>query len=505
MMRLPLSRKIVGLAVLNLTLLAGMALVFAVWQFRLGPESLLLGHAHDRIETIANALITDYAAAPPTSRDEVLAAYGRRYGGAFFLAGPAGNRIAGEPVTFSEEVRQHIHAAAPPPVRPLPPPRREGPSEEFDGERPPPRGRGGRPDDPESRGPGPRIPPQPVFLVITHGPTKYWAGARVPNPFADERRGPRFWIALIRTDSLFNSALFFDWRLWVGVALSVVAVTVLCWLPFLRGLTRDIAELDRVTSQLAHGRFDAKVADTRSDELGSLGAQVNHMAARLQSFMTNQKRFLGDIAHELCAPIARVQFALGILEQKAEDSQRAHVAVLHQEVQEMSALVNELLSFSKAGLSESGVPVGPMDVASVVEKAVAREALSAAKFEVAAAPGLTATANESYVLRALSNVLRNAIRYAGSAGPISIAAALTHAGVIITVADCGPGLPESELEQVFEPFYRPEVARTRETGGAGLGLAIVKTCVEACGGTVRCSNRLPSGLEVRIALRPVLS
>ena len=72
--------------------------------------------------------------------------------------------------------------------------------------------------------------------------------------------------------------------------------------------------------------------------------------------------------------------------------------------------------------------------------------------------------------------------------------------VSITVADSGPGIPAAELEEVFKPFYRPELARQRETGGVGLGLAIVKTCVEACGGSVKCRNRSPKGLEVEIRL-----
>jgi two-component system sensor histidine kinase CpxA len=72
--------------------------------------------------------------------------------------------------------------------------------------------------------------------------------------------------------------------------------------------------------------------------------------------------------------------------------------------------------------------------------------------------------------------------------------------ISIIVADNGPGIPEAELESVFKPFYRPELARQRETGGVGLGLAIVRTCVEACGGTVQCRNRSPKGLEVEIKL-----
>jgi two-component system sensor histidine kinase CpxA len=76
-----------------------------------------------------------------------------------------------------------------------------------------------------------------------------------------------------------------------------------------------------------------------------------------------------------------------------------------------------------------------------------------------------------------------------------------NGAAVITVSDCGPGLAEDALEQVFVPFYRPEASRSRDTGGAGLGLAIVKTCIESCKGSVTCRNRQPSGLEVAIRLK----
>jgi two-component system sensor histidine kinase CpxA len=275
----------------------------------------------------------------------------------------------------------------------------------------------------------------------------------------------------------------------------------LCWLPFIRALTRSIAQMDRVTAQIAEGRFDAHVADTRPDELGHLGREINRLGARLQGFVKNQKRFVGDIAHELCAPIARIQFALGILERKADGELKPHVAVLHEEIQEMSALVNELLSFSKAGLDAGTTPLAAVGVAAVAQKAVAREAFASASIEIAVAPDVSVMANEALLLRALSNIVRNAIRYAGDQGPIRITAAPSGSDVEISIADQGPGLPKEELEDVFAPFYRPESARTRETGGAGLGLAIVRTCVEACGGTVACRNRVPRGLDVTIRLQ----
>jgi signal transduction histidine kinase len=102
--------------------------------------------------------------------------------------------------------------------------------------------------------------------------------------------------------------------------------------------------------------------------------------------------------------------------------------------------------------------------------------------------------------RALANLLRNAARYAGPAGPVTVSVQRHGSEVQLRVADHGPGIPETELGKVFDPFYRLDASRDRQTGGVGLGLAIVRTCVESCGGTVTAHNRAPQGLEVRIRL-----
>jgi two-component system sensor histidine kinase CpxA len=484
-----LSRKILLLAVLNLALLASLLLGFVLWQVRIGPESLLLGPARDRILWIGNSFAVEFNSTPPGEREALLAAFGKRYGAEFFLVHPEG-WIAGREVELPTALLDKIRRAAPPPGRGRPG------ADPNDGEPEPP-----PPQQNVRRGPPPprREPAEAVFADITHRPTQYWAGVRVTVSAPDIRAGTPA-VLLMRVNSLFNSTFFFDWPLLGGIALSVAGVTALCWLPFIRALTRSIAQMDRVTAQIAEGRFDAHVADDRSDELGHLGTQINRLGARLQGFVKNQKRFVGDIAHELCAPIARIQFALGILERKADEELKPHVAVLHEEIQEMSALVNELLSFSKAGLDAVKISLAPVGVAAVAQKAVSREALAAGGMEVAVAPDLLVMANEALLLRALSNVVRNAIRYAGDQGTITITACRQNSTVEISVADRGPGLPEAELEEVFAPFYRPESARTRETGGAGLGLAIVRTCVEACSGTVACRNRAEGGLEVTIRL-----
>jgi two-component system sensor histidine kinase CpxA len=495
-----LSRKAALLAVTNLALLAGVLFVFFRSQFKSGPESLLLGPVQDRIMAIANRFSVELSGTPGPMVDSVFASYRQQYNADFFLTTPSGEVLAGPEIEPPAQVLEQMRpprgrgAGAPPP--PPPPRKKEEPApprkDDADGGRRPPR---------KGRPPDPRGPIEPAFFVITQNPTYYWAGARIPVSVPDIEPGAPG-ILLIRSSTIFNNRLFLDLRLWIGMVLGVIVVSVACWLPFIRGLTRAIAQMDHATAHIAEGRFDTQVAMNRNDELGDLGAQVNRLAARLDGFVKNQKRFLGDIAHELCAPIARIQFALGILEQKAAEEQRPHVATLYEEVQEMSQLVNELLSFSKAGLTSETVPLTPVDVAGAVDRAAAREAFSGATIRSEIPAGLAVIANESFLIRALSNILRNAVRYAGKSGTIVASAQRTGDTVEIRVADSGPGLPESELEQVFAPFYRPEAARTRETGGAGLGLAIVKTCVEASGGTVAAHNRQPHGLEVVIRLSP---
>ena len=134
-------------------------------------------------------------------------------------------------------------------------------------------------------------------------------------------------------------------------------------------------------------------------------------------------------------------------------------------------------------------------------RVAAREAGAGDKVQVQIADELAAMAEPDLLARALANLVRNALRYAGDAGPVLITAEPVEQGVALRVSDSGPGVPAGALQKIFDPFYRLEASRSRDTGGVGLGLAIVKTCVEACQGSVAASNRQPSGLQVEIRLK----
>jgi two-component system sensor histidine kinase CpxA len=165
----------------------------------------------------------------------------------------------------------------------------------------------------------------------------------------------------------------------------------------------------------------------------------------------------------------------------------------------MSTLVNELLAFTKAGLRPRDIACAPVELASLAEQVVSREN-GAGRVTADVAGDLRVMAEPELLGRALGNLVRNALRYAGDAGAITMSAAREGGRVVIAVEDHGPGVPATDLDRLGEPFFRPELARTREGGGVGLGLAIVRNSVAACGGEVRFSNREPRGFRAEIRL-----
>jgi len=158
------------------------------------------------------------------------------------------------------------------------------------------------------------------------------------------------------------------------------------------------------------------------------------------------------------------------------------------------------LGAGQADMKSNTVELKRIDLLPVVQIAIKREIALAAEIITQIDPGIRIVASSELLTRALANLVRNAVKYAGDAGPINISAEKRKDVVELEVRDNGPGVPEALIDQLFEPFFRPEPSRDRDSGGVGLGLAIVKTCVEACKGTVSATNLKPNGFAVKITL-----
>jgi two-component system, OmpR family, sensor histidine kinase CpxA len=482
--RFPLYAKILLWFFLNLLVLAAaFYLVFQI-QFRAGMDSFLMSQASERMQSVSEIIGSELNATPRTQWNEVLERFSQAYQVQFFLFRADGQQVAGEPISLPSAVLAKV-------TEPRSAPLGRGPAQG----RGPPAGRG------RNRPFGSALSePNPKFNLHTDSPSGYWIGVRLALAEREPgRAGATTLLAMSRSAS--GSGLFVDVTPWIVGGFAALLFSVLFWLPLVRSITRSISQINRATEQIAEGRFDTRVPSQRRDELGRLGQAINRMTERLAGFVTGQKRFLGDIAHELCSPIARLQVALGILEQRLEEKQKACVADVLEEVQQISGLVNELLSFSKAELRQTQLKLEPVNIANVVRNVIKREAGDAPPFELQIDEALRAWAEPELLTRALANLVRNSMRYAGKAGPIVISAISQGDRITLVVADAGPGVPDSALDHLFDPFFRVEASRSRETGGVGLGLAIVKTCIEACQGTVLARNRIPSGLEVVISLK----
>ncbi len=499
-----LFAKILSWFFLNLILVVAALAVFFAFQPQVNLYAIFGQQGSNRLQTAAMLIAHDLNQTSPTNWSEVLARHAAIHQVDFVLVLEDGSRFSSKDMELPEEVIKRVRDALPP----KPPPRHGPPPPEFDDSQ---RRTDNRAIDDArdlpKKGPSERIPPMhagaddkgPHLMMRTRHPTRYWAGIRIPLPSEPLRPPPHAFVFAV-SDSITGNGFFFDPVPWMVVAATVILISVLLWIPMVRHITRPLRRMTLATEEVANGRFDVSIHEPRTDEIGRLARAINHMTSRLSAFVKGQKRFLGDVAHELGSPIARIQFGLGALEQRVEEKNRKRVIEVMEDVDHLSKLVNELLAFSRADLKSNTVRLEKIDLLPVVQAAVKREGTPAVKITTKINPEIRVVASADLLTRALANLIRNAVKYAGDAGPIDISAEQRVNVVEIEVLDSGPGVPEDLLAQLFEPFFRPEASRDRYSGGVGLGLAIVKTCVETCKGTVSAANLQPNGFVVTITL-----
>lgn len=488
--RFPLMGKMLLWLLVHLAVLALAFYLFVAWQLRLGLDSLLSGTAGDRIRNVGDLVASEIRRAPRPEWPAILERHGKSLGLEISMeAGPGGWIGLGEE-GIPENVRRRIDSQRRPEIRPPRGPLGPPGAPRF-GEGPPPRG----PLESEAV----RQESRPQFLMRGGSPGGYWAGVEVPLFPLRSGKPPRG-LLLLRSPDLSGGGLFFDLKPWILGGLAVLAVSLLLWAPFFIRITRYLKRLSRATEAIAEGRFDVEVGTPRSDELGALGASIEAMAARLERLVKGQKRFLGDVAHELCSPLARIRAGLGILEQGLKEDQRPRWESIEEDVEELARLVSEVLAFTKATTAPASANLESIELEPLLKSALARECPGQI-VQLQLPPDLMVLGDRGLMARAIANVLRNARLHAGDACELNIAAKELDEWIELRIADDGPGVGEPELQRLFEPFYRPDSSRSRDSGGTGLGLAIVRAGIDACGGSVRAEPVRPHGLALVFRLK----
>ena len=279
---------------------------------------------------------------------------------------------------------------------------------------------------------------------------------------------------------------------WTGLAtfaLSAALIAAALWVA-LGQLTRPLRALARSAEAFGRGGAVQTIALSGPEELRSLTVAFNRMQERIRRFVDDRTRLLGALGHDLRSPLTALRVQAEMVE---EDETRERIIATTEEMQEMVA---STLAFAR-GVSDAE-PVEQVDLADFVATLV--DELGRTTGAVAFHPTearIPVRLRPTALRRALRNLIENAIRYGGAA-EVGVARDGRHA--VISVEDRGPGIPEGDLDRVFDPFVRLEASRSRDTGGTGLGLSIARGIVQSHGGEITLANREGGGLRAGIRL-----
>ncbi|WP_047044115.1 envelope stress sensor histidine kinase CpxA [Vibrio mexicanus] len=290
----------------------------------------------------------------------------------------------------------------------------------------------------------------------------------------------------------------FDKPIQLLFAVMIVSTPLLLWLAWV--VSQPARKLERAAKRVAQGEF---VADPEleqgTSEFRQAGASFNQMVEAVNNMVSGQQRLLSDISHELRSPLTRLRMASALAVRKQGES--PELERIDTEAQRLELMINELLALSRTQ-ADSHLQRETQPLSSLWE-----EIIKDAQFEAeqmgktlnySTLPDCKLTGSPKLLMRALDNILRNAIHYGKDQVDVTIV--IKGENLHVSVQDNGEGVPEEELEDIFRPFYRVSTARDRHSGGTGLGLAITQTAIRQHSGTIKAKRGKLGGLQVDIVL-----
>jgi len=266
-------------------------------------------------------------------------------------------------------------------------------------------------------------------------------------------------------------------------------------------LQRRLKRLQQATLAFADGDFSARAPEKRSLRVGSMNAAFNQMAEQIESLIASHKRLTNAVAHELRTPIFRLRCQLELLDHDLSiQEHQQYCEGMEEDLMELDELVDELLSYARMQRNDIQLELHSALLDQWLLEQYSRLDRSCHK-ALTLTPSrrpMPANIDGRLLLRALSNLIRNADNHAASR--IAIRLEELPPCYCLHVDDDGPGIPEADRARVFEPFERLDSARTRATGGHGLGLSIVREIMLQHGGHVEISDSPLGGARVTLCL-----
>jgi two-component system sensor histidine kinase CpxA len=317
----------------------------------------------------------------------------------------------------------------------------------------------------------------------------------------------------------------------LGITIAVITSGLMCYL-LAWSMTKPVARLRKAAQSLAAGDLSARAGASASgqhDELTELTRDFDRMAERIEGLVESQSRLLKDVSHELRSPLARLSVALGLARQKSTPEAEGSLNRIELEADRLNQLIQRLLTISRLETGTDGLRKSTLSLRELVEQvahdaeyetpgrgcrvtsSANRSADTLTDIPTADADEFLVEADPDLLRSAVENAVRNATRYTAEGTTVEVRLERQRASngesngeeIVVRVLDSGPGVPNEALQKIFEPFYRLDDARNRQTGGAGLGLAIADRAIRLHGGQLRASNRKEGGLEIEIRIPAV--
>ena len=331
---------------------------------------------------------------------------------------------------------------------------------------------------------------------------KKYGRVEMVGPFSVRDGEDNYQLYLMRPASSSQSVfinLMFDRPLLLLIVTMLISAPLLLWLAW--SLAKPARKLKNAADDVARGNLKQHPElEAGPQEFLATGASFNQMVSALERMVTAQQRLISDISHELRTPLTRLQLATALMRRRHGEGKE--LQRIENEAQRLDSMINDLLVLSRSQhkneLSRETLKANEL-WAGVIDDAQFEAEQMGKTLEVTSPPGpWKLIGNAAALDSALENIVRNALRY--SHHHIALNFAHDSDGITITVDDDGPGVSETDREQIFRPFYRTDEARDRESGGTGLGLAIVDTAVQQHRGKVRAEDSPLGGLRLIIWL-----
>ena len=334
---------------------------------------------------------------------------------------------------------------------------------------------------------------EPRDLRRAFGPGEWLGGVRV-GVVSDQIAFPPFLAAVRMEDGRWSiiappRGWLAPWQitLLLSMLLSLVLLSPLIWW-MAQKLARPIRRFAHAADRLGADPDAPPLTPSGPNEVRLAIAAFNDMQAKLREHIERRTHTVAAIAHDLRTPLTRLRFRI---EMMPLDQQRQAV----RDIEEMDGLIAQAMQFVKGQFDVGHAET--LDFSDLVQDMADRYADTGADIAVVAEPGLAVRGDPGVLRRGLSNLMDNAI---GHAGAVSVRVEAEDGHAVARIQDRGPGIPEDQLERVFDPFFRLEASRSRKTGGAGLGLSIARHAARAHGGALTLANAPEGGLIATLSL-----